>query len=92
MKYLKSAGDQPTEIYTFINRRSLMKLFCLAGINLGFAIGACDFRKVDPPAQTNSKKESSMESIQSAQSIQNKIPLIDTAIALETETATFALG
>ncbi len=92
MKRFKSAGDQPTEIYTFINRRDLMKLFCLAGINMSFVIGACDFRKVDAQTETNSKKESNMESIQSAQSIQYKLPSIDTSTEPETETATFALG
>jgi hypothetical protein len=92
MKYLKSAGDQPTEVYTFINRRNLMKLFCLAGINMGFAIGACDFRKVDAQTETNSKKESNMESIQSTTTIQYNIPPIDAVTAPEIETATFALG
>jgi hypothetical protein len=92
MKYLKSAGDQSAENYPSVNRRRLMKLFCLAGISMAFAIGACDTYKVEPPAQTKSKKESNMESIKSAQSIQNKIPPIDAATAPETETATFALG
>ena len=73
MKYHKPAGDQPTEIYTFISRRNLMKLFCLAGINMGFAISACDQRKVDSPLKSNSKEKSNMESIQSATTIQYKI-------------------
>lgn len=92
MKYFESAGNQSTEICTFMNRRNLMKLFYLAGISMALAIGACDFRKIDTPAQTNSKKESSMESIQTTQSIQNKIPLIDSATYDEIQTATFALG
>ena len=92
MKHLKSAGDQSTEKYTSINRRNLMIPLCLAAISMAFAIGACDVYKVDAPAQTNSKKENSMESIQSEQNIQNKIPPIDAAIVPGIETATFALG
>ena len=92
MKRFKSAGDQPTEIYTFINRRNLMKLFCMAGISMGLALGGCDFRKVDASAQTNSKKEKNMESIQSTTTIQYNIPPIDAVTAPAIETATFALG
>ena len=92
MKTFKPAGDQPTEIYTYINRRNLMKLFCLTVISMGFAIGGCDFRKVDASAETNSKKESNMESIQSTTTIEHKIPPIDAATAPVIETATFALG
>jgi len=92
MKYNKPAGDRPTEINTFIHRRNLMKLLCLAAICLGFALGSCDLRKVDASAETNSKKESNMESIQPTTTIQNKIPPIDAAVLPETETATFALG
>ncbi|MBW2431332.1 MAG: hypothetical protein JRF56_20435 [Deltaproteobacteria bacterium] len=69
-----------------------MKLFCLAVISMGFAIGGCDFRKIDASAETNSKKEGNMESIQSASTIEHKIPPIDTAAIPETDTATFALG
>ena len=92
MKTLKPAGDQSSEIYTYINRRNLMKLFCLAVISMGFAIGGCDFRKIDASAETNSKKEGNMESIQSASTIQYKIPPIDAVTTPEIETATFALG
>ena len=92
MKYYKPAGDQPTEIYRYINRRNLMKLFCLAVISMGFAIGGCDFREFDASAETNSKKEGNMESIQSASTIQYKIPPIDAVTTPEIETATFALG
>jgi hypothetical protein len=92
MKCFKSAEDKPTEIYTFTNRRNLMILLCLAVICMGFAIGACDFREVDASAQTSSKKEGNMESIQSTTTIQQKIPPIDAATLPETETATFALG
>ena len=92
MKLRKPAGNQPDEFYTCINRRSLLKLLCLAVIVMGFAIGGCDFRKVDAAAETNSKKESNMKSTQTATTIQPKIPPIDAAALPETETATFALG
>jgi hypothetical protein len=92
MKYNKPAGDRPTEINTFIHRRNLMNLLCVAAICMGLAISACDFRKVDASAETNSKKDSNMESTQSVTTIQNKLPPIDAAVLPETETATFALG
>ncbi len=92
MKYNKPAGDQPTEIYTFLNRRNLMKLLCLAAICMGIALGGCDLRKADASAETNSEKDSNMKSIQANTIIENKIPPIDAAPAAETETATFALG
>ena len=92
MKTFKPAGDQPTEIYTFINRRNLMKLLCLSALSMGFAMGGCDFHQVDASAETNSKKESNMETIQSTTTIQYKIPPIDAAALTEIETATFAMG
>ena len=92
MKYRKSTVNQPTEFYTFINRRNLMKLFCLALISMCFIFSACDFRKVDAQTETNSKKGSNMESVQSSTTIQYTIPPIDAVTPSETETATFALG
>jgi hypothetical protein len=92
MQYNKPTGDQSTEVYPFIHRRKLMKLFCLAAICLGFALSGCDLGKVDASAETNSKKESNMEALQTNPTIQNKIPPIDAAAAPLTETATFALG
>jgi len=92
MKYFKPAGDRLSEIYTFIHRRNLMTLLCLAAICLGMAIGGFDTRKVDASAETNSKKENKMESIQTTTTMQHKIPPIDAAVLPGTETATFALG
>ena len=92
MKSHQSAGDRPTEIYTFINRPNLMRLLCMALICFSCAIGGCDFSKVDAAAETNSKEESNMESIQTATTMQYKAPPIDAATAAEIETATFALG
>jgi len=80
------------ENYTFIYRRDLMKLFCLAGIFVIFAISACDFSKVEAQTETNSKKENNMESVQSVTTIQHHLPPIDAVSTPEIETATFALG
>jgi hypothetical protein len=92
MKNFKPAAGRPTEINKRNHRRNLMKLLLLVGISIAFAISACDFRTADSAMQTNSKKENNMESIQSASIIQHKKPPIDTTVASETETATFALG
>ena len=69
-----------------------MKLLHLAAVCIGLAISGCEFGEVDAQTETNSKDGSHMESLQSAQSLQNKIPPIDAAISGATETATFALG
>jgi hypothetical protein len=92
MKYLKSAGHQTPENYPILHRRSLVMLLGLAAICMGLALGGCDLRKVDASAETNSKKDSNMDSLQANTSLENKIPPIDEAVARETETATFALG
>jgi hypothetical protein len=92
MKTYKSAGDQPTEFKLLANRRNLSKLICLGVIFMGFALAGCDSGNVDAAAEINSKEESNMESIQSATTIQTKIPPIDAAVIPETETATFAMG
>ena len=92
MKYRKSIADQPAGIYTLAKRWKLIMLLCLADIYIGLAVSACDFRKIDAAAQTNSKKEGNMESVQSTTTNQQKIPPIDAAAVPETETATFALG
>ena len=59
---------------------------------MGFEIAACDFHKVDAQTETQSKKESNMESLQFGTIVQHTIPPIDAVTAPETETATFALG
>jgi hypothetical protein len=92
MKIKKHSRYEETGIYTFFNRRNLTKLLCLAALCMGFAVGACDLRKADSRAETNSKKDSNMESTQPVTTIQDKIPPIDAAAATKTETATFALG
>ena len=85
MKYRKSTADQPTGIYALANRWKLMMLLCLAAIYIGLAVSACDFRKVDASAKTNSKKDSNMESILTTTTLPNKIPPIDAAVLPESE-------
>ena len=80
------------ENHTFINRHNLIILASVTVLFLSFAISACDFRKIDASAETNSKKESNMETIQSTTTIQYKIPPIDAAALTEIETATFGMG
>jgi len=80
------------ENHTFINRHNLIILASITVLFLSFAISACDFRKIDASAETNSKKESNMETIQSTTTIQYKIPPIDATALTEIETATFAMG
>ena len=92
MKAFKPTGDQPIEVYTYIKRRNLMKLFCLAGIIVSLVFSACEFRKVEAQTEKTSKKESNMEPIQSATPIQQNIPPIDAVTVPGIETATFALG
>jgi hypothetical protein len=59
---------------------------------VGLALGGCDTHKVGASAETNSRKVSNMEPIQSATTIQPNIPPIDATVVPEIETATFALG
>ena len=92
MENYNSTGNQPTEEYTYFKRHDLIILFCLAGIIASLVFSACDFRKVEAQTEITSKKESNMESIQSATSIQQNIPPIDAVTVSGIETATFALG
>lgn len=92
MKHRKSTENHPAGIYAPADRCKPMMLLFMAAICVGLAVSACDFRKVDATAETNSKKESNMESIQAATPIRYKIPPIDAAAATQIETATFALG
>lgn len=92
MNIFKPAREQATDMHPFTTRRSLLKLFGLGGIIVSLAIGACDFRKVEAQTETNSKKESNMQSVQSVTTIQQNIPPIDSVTPPDLETATFALG
>ena len=92
MKNYKPAVNQPTDFYLFAKRYNLLAFIFLAATFVGFVLGGCDFSQVDAAAQTTSKEESNMESIQSATTVQHKIPPIDAAVIPEIATATFAMG
>jgi hypothetical protein len=92
MKYFNPAESRSIKIYSFNIRYQMSILFCLVFIYVGLALGGCDTRQVGASAETISKKAGNMESLQSATTIQPKIPPIDAAAAPEMETATFALG
>ena len=90
MKCIYTNVDQETDIYTYLSRRSLMKLIGLSAIGMGLGIGACDHSNADSAAATEIKKGSKMESSKST--IKTRIPTVDAAAPAETRTATFALG
>ena len=90
MKCINANGDQETEIYTYLSRRSLIKLFGLSAIGMGFWISACDHSGADSAPSAEIKEGKKMESAKS--NINTRIPAIDAAAPAETSTATFALG
>ena len=92
MKCINSNVDQEAEIYTYLSRRSLMKLICLSVFGMGLGISACDHSNADSAPTAEIKKESKMESTQSNATSETRIPPIDAAAPAETSSAAFALG
>ncbi len=92
MKPIHANGDQETKIYTYLSRRSLMKLLGLSTFGMGLWISGCDHSNADSALTTEIKKEGKMESTKSIATIQKRIPSMDAAAPAETRTATFALG
>ena len=92
MKPIQTNGHQETETYTYLSRRSLMKLIGLSAFGMGLWISACDHSNADSATTTEIKKGSKMESTKSNATIETRIPPIDAAAPTETSTATFALG
>jgi hypothetical protein len=92
MKRTNENGEQKTEIYTYLSRRSLMKLIGLSTFGMGFWINACDHSNADSAPTLGIKEEIKMESIKSNAIIETRIPPIDASAPSETSTATFALG
>ena len=92
MKCIHTNGNQKTEIYTYLSRRSLMKLIGLSTFGMGLGISACDLSNADSAPTAKIKRESKMKSTQSNATIETRIPPIDAAAPAETSTATFALG
>ena len=92
MKPIHANGHQMTEIYTYLSRRSLMKLIGLSTFGMGLGISACNLSNADSAPTAKIKKENKMKSTQSDATIETRIPPIDAAAPAETSTATFALG
>ena len=92
MKCINSNGHQKTETYTYLSRRSLMKLIGLSTFGMGLWISACDHSNADSASMAEIKEKSKMESTKSNATIETRIPTLDAAAPAETSTATFALG
>ena len=92
MKCKYTNGNQETDIYWYLSRRSLMKLIVLSAFGLGFWISACDRSAADSAPRGEIKKGNKMESTKVNSTMNSEIPAIDAAAPAETRTATFALG
>jgi len=49
MKSVNSNDDQDTKIYTYLSRRSVMKLIGLSTFGMGLWMSGCDHRSADLP-------------------------------------------
>ena len=92
MKPIHKNSDQETKIYTYLSRRSLMKLLGISTFGMGLWISGCNQSNADSALTRKVKKEGKMESTKSIATIQKKLPSLDAAAPAETRTATFALG
>jgi hypothetical protein len=92
MKPIHANGHQETAIYTYLSRRSLIKMVGLSTFGMGLWISACDQRNADSAPTVENKKENKMESTTSNPNSETRIPPIDAASPAKTSTATFALG
>lgn len=92
MKYTWANKEGSTAIYTYLNRRSLIKLVCMAALGSGLWISACDRRSVDPPQETEATENKKMKSALSTADIRQQIPPLDLSQPRQITTATFALG
>jgi len=92
MKCINVNNHPGTEIYTYLSRRSLIKMVGLSTFGMGLWISSCDQSNADSAPTSEIKKGSKMESTKSNATIKTRIPTIDAAEPAETKTATFALG
>ena len=92
MKSVDSNGDHDTRTYTYLSRRSVMKLIGLSTFGMGLWMSGCDHRSADSALTVDVKKESNMESIATTETSNTIRPSLDDAAPAETQTATFALG
>ncbi len=65
MKCINANGNQETEIYTYLSRRSLMKLIGLSTFGMGLWISACDHSSADsaPSAEIKEGKRNGINKI-----------------------------
>ena len=92
MKPIHKNSDQETKIYTYLSRRSLMKLLGTSTFGMGLWISGCDHSNADSAPKMEVKKEGKMESTKSIATTQKRLPALDAAAPAETRTASFALG
>ena len=92
MKFVILNGDQNTKIYTYLSRRSVIKLIGLSTCGMGLWMSGCDNRNADSALTMDVKKEANMESIAATEARNTRRPSLDAAAPAETQTATFALG
>ena len=92
MKCFQANGDKQIEVYTYLNRRSLVKLICLSSFAMGFLTSACDYSNANPAFKTKTKQGIKMKSEKLNSTIRTRIPPIDAESPADTQTATFALG
>ena len=92
MKPVNLNGDKETKIYTYLSRRSLMKLLGISTFGMGLWISGCNQSNADSALTRKVKKEGKMESTKSIATIQKRLPALDAAAPAETRTASFALG
>jgi len=92
MKPIDTNGDQETKFYTYLSRRSVMKLLGLSTFGMGLWISGCNQSNADSALTRKVKKEGKMESTKSISTIQKRLPSLDAAATAETRTASFALG
>jgi hypothetical protein len=90
MNFMNADKDQPTKIYRYLHRRSLLKLICLSGA--GFLIGACDLRSADSRQDIETRRNNKMEAAIATSNIPRPIPPMDVMQPRGIKTATFALG
>ena len=92
MRSVNSNGDPDTKIYSYLSRRSAMKLIGLSTFGMGLWMSGCDHRSADSAMTMDVKKEGIVESIATIKTSKNSLPSLDAAAPAETRTATFALG
>ena len=92
MKNTRASKEGSSASYSYLNRRSLIKVVCLVALGSGFWISACDQSRVDPPKKTAAKENKPMKSALSTAEIRQQIPPLDLSQPQEVKTVTFALG